>query len=104
MNDLVNAWFGNTVSFAGCGGSLIAIAFTGALETSLPACATPLGWMIRVPGLNSRRSLSSHIAPLLLTTSVLAFISGGGLGQVVEFRRREVDRRAQTGMELRHHR
>lgn len=86
MNDLVNAWFGNTVSFAGCGGSLIAIAFTGALETSLPACATPLGWMIRVPGLNSRRSLSSHIAPLSLTTSVLAFISGlGVLGRSSSF-------------------
>jgi hypothetical protein len=56
--------FRNTVSSAGCGGSLIAIALIGPLVTIVPACAVPLGMMISVPALNSLRSPPSHIDPL----------------------------------------
>jgi len=54
----------NTVSPAGCGGILMAMALTGPLVTTLPPCAVPLGMTISVPALNSLRSPPSHIAPL----------------------------------------
>jgi hypothetical protein len=50
----------NTVSSFGCGGILIARAFTGPLATTVPACAVPLGMMISVPGLKSFRSLPTQ--------------------------------------------
>ena len=45
-----------------------------------------------------------HRAAVAYDERSRVYFGPGGLGQVVEFRRREVDRRAQTGMELRHHR